>query len=212
MKFLLTVATFIACAQTGLAFLKEEDTVPQVEFLTRTRTEEDDFDWKILSSNDYFENKRVVLFALPGAFTPTCSSTHLPGYEEQYEAIKSLGIDEIYCLSVNDAFVMRQWGLHQGLEEDKTPGSLGFKQVKLIPDGAAAFTRGMGMSTMWDTERGFGERSWRYSAVIDNGIIEKIFVEGLGPLDNSAEDPFEVSDANTMMKYLYATSSSKEEL
>jgi len=210
MKLFSTVAALFALVQTSVAAaLKENDVVPQVEFLTRTRTA-DDFDWKILSSTDYFSDKRVVLFALPGAFTPTCSSTHLPGYEEKYDEILSLGVDEVYCLSVNDAFVMRQWGLHQGLEEDKTPGSLGFKKVKLIPDGAAAFTRGMGMSTLWDKERGFGERSWRYSVVINNNVIEKIFVEGLGPLDNSEADPFEVSDADTMIKYL--KDASKDEL
>mmetsp|Transcript_5414 Transcript_5414/g.6631 ORF Transcript_5414/g.6631 Transcript_5414/m.6631 type:complete len:211 (-) Transcript_5414:290-922(-) len=210
MKLFSTVAALFALVQTSVAAaLKENDVVPQVEFLTRTRTA-DDFDWKILSSTDYFSDKRVVLFALPGAFTPTCSSTHLPGYEEKYDEILSLGVDEVYCLSVNDAFVMRQWGLHQGLEEDKTPGSLGFKKVKLIPDGAAAFTRGMGMSTLWDKERGFGERSWRYSVVINNNVIEKIFVEGLGPLDNSEADPFEVSDADTMVKYL--KDASKDEL
>mmetsp|Transcript_15190 Transcript_15190/g.22959 ORF Transcript_15190/g.22959 Transcript_15190/m.22959 type:complete len:211 (-) Transcript_15190:342-974(-) len=210
MKLFSTVTALFALVQTSVAAaLKENDVVPQVEFLTRTRTA-DDFDWKILSSTDYFSDKRVVLFALPGAFTPTCSSTHLPGYEEKYDEILSLGVDEVYCLSVNDAFVMRQWGLHQGLEEDKTPGSLGFKKVKLIPDGAAAFTRGMGMSTLWDKERGFGERSWRYSVVINNNVIEKIFVEGLGPLDNSEADPFEVSDADTMIKYL--KDASKDEL
>ncbi len=210
MKLIPTLTALFTLVQTSAAAaLKENDQVPSVDFLTRTRTETD-FDWKILSSSDYFDNKRVVLFALPGAFTPTCSSTHLPGYEDKYDEILSLGIDEVYCLSVNDAFVMRQWGLHQGLDEDKTPGSLGFTKVKLIPDGAAAFTRGMGMSTVWDKERGFGERSWRYSAVINNGVIEKIFVEGLGPLDNSEADPFEVSDADTMVKYL--KESSKDEL
>jgi peroxiredoxin len=123
-------------------------------------TKDDDFDWKDVTSDDYFKGKRVILFALPGAFTPTCSSTHLPGYEATYEEILKLDIDDVYCLSVNDAFVMRQWGIQQGLEEDKTPGSLGFQKVKLIPDGAALFTRGMGMSCLWDSERGFGERSW----------------------------------------------------
>merc|ERR1719445_1686683 len=178
--------------------------------MTRVRVEGDDpnpFDWKEMSSADYFKDKRVAIFALPGAFTPTCSSTHLPGYEAAYDEIKSLGIDEVYCLSVNDAFVMRQWGLHQGLEEDKTVGSLGFTKVKLIPDGTAAFTRKMGMSTMWDTERGFGERSWRYSAVFDNMKIEKLFIEGEtgAPVQNSGPDPFEVSDAGTMLTYLKST-------
>jgi peroxiredoxin len=136
----------------------------------------------------------------------------LPGYNDLYDEMQSLGIDEIYCLSVNDAFVMRQWGLHQGLEEDKTPGSLGFTTVKLIPDGAALFTRGMGMSTLWDTERGFGERSWRYSMVIGPDMtIEKIFVEGEAPLQNSGPDPFEVSDAASMLAYLKATAADKKE-
>jgi thioredoxin-dependent peroxiredoxin len=186
--------------------LKEGDKVPFVTFKTRTRIETTDsknpFDWKDLTSDDYFKGKRVVLFALPGAFTPTCSTTHLPGYQDAYDEILKLGIDDVYCLSVNDAFVMRQWGLHQGLEEDKTIGSLGFQKVKLIPDGAAAFTRGMGMSCMWDTERGFGERSWRYSMVVNDGVIEKLFVEGGGVTQNSGADPFEVSDAKTMISYL----------
>ena len=91
---------------------------------------------------------------------------------------------------------MRQWGLHQGLQEDKTPGSLGFTKVKLIPDGAAAFTRGMGMSCVWGSERGFGERSWRYSMVVKDGVIEKLFIEQ-PQIQNSGPDPFEVSDAET---------------
>jgi thioredoxin-dependent peroxiredoxin len=147
------------------------------------------------------------VFAIPGAFTPTCSSTHLPGYESAYDDIKKYNIDEVYCFSVNDAFVMRQWGLHQGLIEDKTIGSLGFDKVKLIPDGAAAFTRGMGMSTIWDTERGFGERSWRYSMVVNNGIIEQIFIEQ-PKIQNSGPDPFEVSDAPTYVFFLFFLHSS----
>mmetsp|Transcript_10509 Transcript_10509/g.14838 ORF Transcript_10509/g.14838 Transcript_10509/m.14838 type:complete len:232 (+) Transcript_10509:75-770(+) len=188
--------------------LKEGDTVPSVTFKNRVRidTEDDNpFDWLDVTSEDYFKGKRVVLFALPGAFTPTCSSSHLPGYEDAYDKIKSLGIDEIYCLSVNDAFVMRQWGIYQGLEEDYTPGSIGtFMKVKLIPDGAASFTRGMGMSTIWEKERGFGERSWRYSVVIDDMKVEKIFVEGetKAPVQDSGPDPFLVSDAETMVEYL----------
>jgi peroxiredoxin len=177
------------------------DVVPAVAFQTRTRADNGDFDWKTRTTDDYFKDKRVVLFALPGAFTPTCSATHLPGYEANYETIKGLGVDEVYCLSVNDAFVMRQWGLHQGLEEDKTPGSLGFAKVKLIADGAAHFTRGMGMSTNWSSERGFGERTWRYSMVVKDGTIEKMFVEQ-PKVQNSGPDPFEVSDADTMVAYL----------
>jgi peroxiredoxin len=184
--------------------IKEGDTVPNVNFATRTRVENNDqnpFDWKTLSSDDYFKNKRVVLFGLPGAFTPTCSSKHLPDYNRDYDYIKSLGIDEIYCLSVNDAFVMRQWGISLGLEEDKTIGSLGFKRVKLIPDGTVEFTRKMGLNCVWNTNRGFGERSWRYSCVINNGVIEKLFVEQPF-IQNSDPDPFECSDSTTMINYL----------
>jgi len=187
--------------------------VPSVTFKTRVRIESEDenpFDWLDVTSEDYFKGKRTVLFALPGAFTPTCSSTHLPGYDAAYEEIKSLGIDEVYCLSVNDAFVMRQWGLKLGLEEDKSVGANGFTKVKLIPDGAALFTRGMGMSTIWDKERGFGERSWRYSAVINDMKIEKLFVEGGAPVQDSGPDPFEVSDASTMIDYLKSAKTGDE--
>jgi thioredoxin-dependent peroxiredoxin len=146
---------------------KEGDMVPNVKFRTRTRVQanKDDFDWLDVTTRDLMEDKRVVVFALPGAFTPTCSASHLPGYETAYDEIKSLGIDEVYCLSVNDAHVMRQWGLQQGLVEknNKTVGN--FEKVKLIPDGTASFTRSMGMSIVWSSERGFGERSWRYSMV-----------------------------------------------
>ena len=185
--------------------IREGATVPSVTFKTRTRIEsntENPFDWKDLTTEDLFKGKKCVIFSLPGAFTPTCSSTHLPGYEEKYEEMKKLGVDEVYCLSVNDAFVMRQWGLKQGLSEDMTIGSLGFQKVKLLPDGAAQFTRGMGMSNVWDSERGFGERSWRYSAVIDDMKVEKLFIEGGANIQNSGPDPFEVTDADTMLEYL----------
>lgn len=200
------VLGFSASPQTTLAPewttpKKEGDRVPDVSFQTRVRVTEGDFDWKTMTTKDYFGGKRTIVFALPGAFTPTCSSTHLPGYEDAYEKIKAMGIDEIYCLSVNDAFVMRQWGLSQGLKEDKTVGSLGFEKVKLIPDGDASFTRGMGMSCVWSSNRGFGERSWRYSMVVNDCVIEKMFVEQ-PLLQNSEADPFEVSDVDTMIKYL----------
>lgn len=185
--------------------VKEGGTVPSVTFKTRVRIESDDenpFDWKDVTSEDCFKGKRSVLFSLPGAFTPTCSTTHLPGYEAAYAEMKSLGIDEVYCLSVNDAFVMRQWGLKQGLTEDKTVGANGFTKVKLIPDGAALFTRGMGMSCTWEQERGFGERSWRYAAVIKDMKVEKLFIEGGGITQDSGPDPFEVSDSQTVLDYL----------
>jgi peroxiredoxin len=185
--------------------IKEGATIPNVTFKTRVRVASDvenPFDWKDVTTEDYFKGKRSVLFALPGAFTPTCSTSHVPGYDAAYDEIKSLGIDEIYCLSVNDTFVMRQWGLKLGLSEDKAIGANGFEKVKLIPDGAALFTRGMGMSTLWTSERGFGERSWRYSAVIDDMKVEKMFIEGGGITQNSGPDPFEVSDADSMLEYL----------
>lgn len=184
--------------------VQENDHVPSVTFKFRVRTDssgENPFEWKDYTTEDLFKGKRVVLFSLPGAFTPTCSATHLPGYEKYYDDFKQLGIDEVYCLSVNDVFVMRKWGIDQGLPEDKTPGSLGFKNVKLIPDGACLFTRGMGMSCTWTTERGFGERSWRYSAVINDMIIEKLLVES-PRIENSEPDPFEVSSAEVMLNYL----------
>jgi len=181
--------------------------VPSVTFMTRVRTGasgDNAFDWKPVTSSDLFKGKRIALFALPGAFTPTCSSTHLPGYEQQYDKIIAQGVDEVYCLSVNDAFVMRQWGLKQGLEEDMTLGANGFKKVKLIPDGACLFTRGMGMSCIWDSERGFGERAWRYSCIINDMKVEKMFEEP-NRFQNSGPDPFGVSDANTMLTYLETT-------
>jgi peroxiredoxin len=167
--------------------------VPQVIFKTRVRDEavggENPFRWQDVSTDEIFKGKRVVVFSLPGAFTPTCSSTHLPGYEAHYDEIKALGVDEIYCMSVNDAFTMFQWGKN-----------LGVSKVKLLPDGNADFTRGMDMLVK-KNNLGFGDRSWRYSMVVKDGEVEKIFVEP-GFSDNCETDPFEVSDAGTMLDYL----------
>jgi peroxiredoxin len=167
--------------------------VPNVVFKTRVRDEsiggENAFVWKDVSSDEIFKGKKIVLFALPGAFTPTCSSTHLPGYEKFYDELKAQGIDEVYCLSVNDAFVMYQWGKHQNADK-----------VKLLPDGNKEFTRQMGMLVRKE-DLGFGERSWRYSMVVNDGVIEKIFIEP-GFTDNCPTDPFEVSDAETMLRWL----------
>lgn len=171
--------------------------VPQITFKTRVRDESvegpNPFRWQDVTSDDIFAGKKVVVFALPGAFTPTCSSTHLPGYEENYQAFKDAGIDEIYCLSVNDAFTMFQWGIHQGV-----------KNVKLLPDGSGDFSRLMGMLVKKDN-LGFGLRSWRYSMLVDNGEIQKIFSEA-GKMDDCPTDPFEVSDANTMLDYIKSAS------
>ncbi|KAA9133325.1 peroxiredoxin [Marinihelvus fidelis] len=167
--------------------------VPQVVFKTRVRDESiegpNPFRWQDVSTDDVFAGKKVVLFALPGAFTPTCSSTHLPGYEEHYEEFKAAGVDEIYCLSVNDAFTMYQWGKHQGVEK-----------VKLLPDGSFEFTKGMDMLVAKDN-LGFGPRSWRYSMLVDDGEIVKVFSEA-GKEDNCPTDPFEVSDYKTMLDYI----------
>ena len=167
--------------------------VPDVTFRTRVRDEsvegENPFRWQDVTSDEVFKGKRVVVFALPGAFTPTCSSTHLPGYEKFYDEIKANGIDEVYCLSVNDAFVMYQWSKHQNADK-----------VKMLPDGNGEFTKKIGMLVKKE-DLGFGDRSWRYSMVVNDGVIEKIFIEP-GFQDNCPTDPFEVSDAETMLKYL----------
>ena len=143
------------------------------------------------TTQSLFEGKRVILFALPGAFTPTCSSTHLPGYDKKYRNLcaKKNNIDEVYCLSVNDGFVMNAWFEDQGV-----------KNVKPLADGSAEFTVAVGMKVQKDNV-GFGSRSWRYSCVIDDGVIEKVFIEdGFG--NNAGTDPFEVSDADTMLDYV----------
>ena len=173
--------------------LQEGARVPSVIFKTRVRDEsvegENPFRWQDVSSDEIFQGKKIVLFALPGAFTPTCSSTHLPGYEAAYSAMKELGVDEVYCLSVNDAFTMFQWGKHQNVQN-----------VKLLPDGNGDFTRGMGMLVK-KTNLGFGDRSWRYSMLVEDGAIKKLFVEP-GFSDDCPTDPFEVSDAHTMLEHL----------
>lgn len=167
--------------------------VPQVVFKTRIRDEsvggENPFRWEDVTTEQIFKNKKVIVFALPGAFTPTCSSTHLPKYEENYQKFKDLGVDDIICLSVNDAFVMYRWGVAQNA-----------KNVRLLPDGNGEFTRKIGM-LVDKSNLGFGMRSWRYSMLVDNMRIEKMFVEpDFG--DNCPTDPFEVSDAATMLAYL----------
>ena len=169
------------------------ESVPNVVFKTRVRDEsiggDNPFRWEDKTTDDIFAGRKVIIVALPGAFTPTCSSTHLPGYEEHYDEFKKHGIDDIYCLSVNDAFVMYQWS--QKLDVD---------QVKMLPDGNADFTRGMNM-LVEKSNLGFGDRSWRYSMLVNDKKIEKIFAEP-DMSDNCPTDPFEVSDAKTMLDYL----------
>ena len=171
------------------------NTVPNVTFKTRARDEslggDNPFDWKDVTTDDLFAGKKVVVFSLPGAFTPTCSTSHLPRFEALYNDFKAQGVDDIICISVNDAFVMYQWGLSQNREN-----------VFLLPDGSGEFTRKMGM-LVDKNNLGFGYRSWRYSMVVNDKTIEKMFVEPeFG--DNCPTDPFEVSDAETMLAYLKA--------
>ena len=167
-----------------------EMTVPMVQFNKRAIPEgRVDYDWVQENSEDIFSNKRVVVFSLPGAFTPTCSSTHLPGYEAKYDEIIAEDVDEVYCLSVNDSFVMNAWFSDQGIVN-----------VKPIADGNGDFSRHMGM-LVEKSAVSFGLRSQRYSMVVDNGFVENIFCED-GKEDNFAGDPFDVSDADTMIEYL----------
>jgi len=168
-------------------------TVPNVAFKTRVRDEkiegENPFRWQDVSTDDIFKGRKVVVFALPGAFTPTCSSTHLPGYETKYQELKDLGVDDVYCLSVNDAFTMFQWGKN-----------LGANQVKMLPDGNGDFTRQMDMLVKKEN-LGFGDRSWRYSMFVDDRNIKAVFSEP-GKMDNCPDDPFTCSDVDTMLNYL----------
>jgi len=169
------------------------NTVPDVTFKTRIRDAnlagDNPFRWQDVTSNDVFKGKNIVIVALPGAFTPTCSGTHLPGFEAKYDELKAKGIDEVYCLSVNDAFTMFQWS-----------NRLELKNVKMLPDGNAEFTRLMGMLVKKEN-LGFGERSWRYSMHVVDGKIQQVFAEA-GLMDNCPDDPFEVSDVDTMLNYL----------
>jgi len=164
--------------------------VPPVTFKTRITTEDSPgFKWGEITTDEIFANKRIALFGLPGAFTPTCSSTHLPGFEANYDEIINGGVDEVYCLSVNDSFAMNAWF-----------SSLDIQNVKALPDGKGEFSRKMGF-LVDKSNLGFGMRSWRYSMIVNNGIVEMMWVEE-GMDDNVEDDPFQVSDAYTMIEYL----------
>jgi peroxiredoxin len=168
--------------------------VPAVVFKTRVRDDSiegpNPFRWEDKSTYDYFAGKRVVLFSLPGAFTPTCSTMQLPGFEQNYAEFKSLGIKDIYCVSVNDAFVMNCWAKDQKI-----------KKVKLIPDGSGKFTEKMKMDVYKDN-LGFGRRSWRYACVVNNGQIEKWFIEGDVVEDNCETDPYGVTSPENILNWL----------
>ncbi|QPX48282.1 peroxyredoxin antioxidant [Synechococcus phage S-SRM01] len=161
--------------------------VPQVEFVFR---ESGEFVTK--TTTELFNDKRIIIFSLPGAFTPTCSAYQLPGFEEKYDDFLGLGIDDIYCISVNDGFVMNAWAQDQNIQN-----------VKLIPDGNAYFTRSMGMLVS-KSNLGFGLRSWRYAAIVENGIVEKMFVE-VGMRDNADSDPYEASTPEVVYEYVKST-------
>lgn len=159
---------------------REGQKVPTVTFRTRQNDE-----WVNVTTDELFNGKSVVVFSLPGAFTPTCSATHLPGYNEYAGLFKQNGIDDIICMSVNDTFVMNAWAVNQEAEN-----------ITVIPDGNGEFTEGMGM-LVGKEDLGFGKRSWRYSMLVKDGTIEKMFIEPDVP-----GDPFEVSDAETMLNYI----------
>ncbi len=159
---------------------KEGQNVPKVTFRTRANN-----DWVNITSDELFSGKTVVVFSLPGAFTPTCSSTHLPRYNELAKTFQANGVDDIICLSVNDGFVMEAWQKDQHADN-----------VRIIPDGNGEFTEGMGM-LVDKNDLGFGKRSWRYSMLVKDGVVEKMFIEPEKP-----GDPFEVSDADTMLNYI----------
>ena len=159
---------------------REGQAVPEVTFHTRQ-----DHEWVDVSSNEIFKGRTVIVFALPGAFTPTCSSTHVPRYNQLAPVFKQNGVDEIVCISVNDAFVMNEWQRAQKADN-----------ITFIPDGNGDFSRGMGMLVP-KNDLGFGDRSWRYAMLVKDGVIEKMFVEADEP-----GDPFEVSDADTMLEYV----------
>jgi glutaredoxin-like protein len=159
---------------------REGQRVPSVTFRVRQNNE-----WKSVTTDDLFAGKTVVVFSLPGAFTPTCSSTHLPRYNELAPAFFANGVDAILCVSVNDTFVMNEWA------KDQEAGN-----IVLVPDGNGAFTEGMGQ-LVDKSDLGFGKRSWRYSMLVKDGVVQKMFIE-----PNKPGDPFEVSDADTMLAYI----------
>lgn len=176
---------------------KKGTTVPTVTFKTRVRDEnisgDNPFRWQDMKTDDYFNNKRVVIFSLPGAFTPTCSTYQLPGFENNAQAFYDKGIDDIYCISVNDSFVMNKWA--------QMVRSEGLQNVKVIPDGNGEFTLGMDM-LIDKTHLGFGKRSWRYAAVVDNGVITHWFEEPGINNDGSDTDPYGETSPENVLKSL----------
>jgi len=171
--------------------------VPNVTFKTRIRDEsiggDNPYRWQDVTTDDLFAGKKVILFSLPGAFTPTCSTYQLPNFEKMHDEFYAQGIDAIYCMSVNDSFVMNAWAKAQGLEH-----------VQVIPDGSGTFTRHMGMLVDKDN-LGFGMRSWRYAVVVEDKKITHWFVEP-GKEDNHGEDPYGVSSPENIFKAIASVS------
>ena len=164
--------------------LQKWDMIPSADFVQRIAGE-----FVKQNSQDLFKDKNVILFSLPGAFTPVCSSKMLPAYEEMYDRFKNAGIDEIYCVSVNDGFVMNAWA-----------ESLGIKKVKMLADGNGDFTSGMGMLVKKEN-LGFGDRSWRYAAIINDKNIEHLFVEP-NKKDNADDDPYGETSPQNILQYI----------
>jgi len=167
---------------------------PNTTFQTRVRDDSvegnNPYRWQKTTSDELFANRRIVLFSLPGAFTPTCSDYQLPGFEENYNRIRNAGIDEIYCISVNDAFVMNAWKKLMDIQH-----------VKVIPDGSGNFTRFMGM-LIGKNHLGFGLRSWRYMCVINNGVVEKWWQEPGINNDGDDNDPYGETTPQNCCEYL----------
>lgn len=158
------------------------DRIPSVTFKTRK-----DGNWVDVTTDELFKGKTVVVFSLPGAFTPTCSSTHLPGYLSKRDELKALGVDDVLCVSVNDSFVMNAWAKDQGVDDE----------VTMVPDGNGEFSEKVG-ALVDKAHLGFGPRSWRYSMLVKDGVVDKVFEEDR----NDPGDPFAVSDVDTMIAYI----------
>ena len=159
---------------------KEGQKIPAVTFHTRQNN-----DWVDVTTDELFSGKTVIVFSLPGAFTPTCSSAHVPRYNQLLPAFKANGVDEVICMSVNDTFVMNEWQEDQGAND-----------ITFMPDGNGEFSEGMGM-LVDKNDLGFGKRSWRYSMLVKDGVVDKMFIEA-----DVEGDPFDVSDADTMLNYI----------
>lgn len=168
--------------------------VPNVTFKVRVRDESvggsNPYRWQDMTTDDFFKNKRVVVFSLPGAFTPTCSTYQVPGFEANYDKIRNCNVDEVYCLSVNDSFVMNKWAQDQQLVN-----------IKMIPDGAGEFTRMMGM-LVDKPAQGFGQRSWRYAMVVNNGVIEQLWEEPGINNTGADDDPYGQTKPEVILQYL----------